>query len=103
MDRALLFCRRAPGITFGAGDFASIAYDKFMGGHFFERVAGLLSERFPDVSVEDFAGPCRAAFAGAFPDADRYMPDTVHYFSETRDRFDKPAYRDTGQRPRWRP
>jgi hypothetical protein len=84
-------------------DFHSITYDKFMGGHFFDRLVGACRERHPDLSAEDFRRPCREAFARLFPDHKTYFPPTVRYFSEQRDRFGKPLYEDTGQAPRWRP
>ncbi|PIE71496.1 MAG: hypothetical protein CSA22_03040 [Deltaproteobacteria bacterium] len=85
------------------GVFASITYDMFMGNHFFDRIVSCCLEQVHDLSVEDFRAPCRALFAELFPEHRAYMPDTVHYFSEQRDRFNKPFYQDTGMRPVWRP
>lgn len=85
------------------GDFNSITYDKFMGGHFFDRLVAALAERDPALEVEDFRGPCREEFARLFPEHRRYLPRTIQYFSEERDEFGKPLYLDTGQPPVWRP
>jgi len=86
-----------------SGDFNSITYDKFMGGHFFDRLVAALVERVPGLNVEDFRGPCREEFARLFPEHRRYLPRTIQYFSEERDEFGKPLYQDTGQPPVWRP
>ena len=87
------------------GEFLSIAYDKFMGGHFFDPLMAAASALDPQLTPEDFRGPCRDEFARTFPEpeAERYFPGTVHYFTEERDRFGKPLYQDTGQPPNWRP
>jgi hypothetical protein len=85
------------------GAFLSIAYDKFMGGHFFEPLVTTLMDRDPRLGWDDFRGPCRDEFARAFPEGDRYLPRTVRYFSETRDAFGKPLHEDTGAPPTWRP
>ena len=60
-------------------------------------------ERHPALRAENFREPVRQEFARIFPEHERYMPRTVHYFSEERDRFGKPLYKDTGQAPQWRP
>ena len=86
-----------------SGAFNSIAYDKFMGGHFFDSLLKPLLEQNPALSMEDFRRPVRDVFDGAFPEHERYLPRTVHYFSEDRDRFGKPLYQDTGRAPQWRP
>jgi hypothetical protein len=86
-----------------SGEFASIAYDKFMGGHFFDSLLRMLQERDPGLDVRRVIGPCQEAFEAAFPDHRRYLPGTIHYFSEKRDRFGKPLFQDTGEKPRWRP
>ena len=86
-----------------SGAFNSIAYDKFMGGHFFDSLLEPLLEQDPTLSMEDFRRPVRDVFDGAFPEHERYVPRTVHYFSEDRDRFGKPLYQDTGRAPQWRP
>lgn len=85
------------------GEFCSIAYDMFMGSHFFERVIECCTARNGNLGAEDFRAPCRELFAELFPDHDQYLPRTVHYFSEKRDRFNKPLYEDTGKKPAWRP
>jgi len=85
------------------GEFASISYDMFMGSHFFERVVECCVQRFPHLVPEDFRGPCRERFAELFPDFGRYLPDDVCYFSEKRDKFNKPLYEHTGRKPVWRP
>lgn len=85
------------------GAFNSIAYDKFMGGHFFERLAEPLLNAGSSATLDDLARPCRDEFARLFPDHERYLPRTVHYFTERRDRFGKPHVEDTGALPRWRP
>ncbi|AEY02033.1 siderophore synthetase component-like protein [Oceanimonas sp. GK1] len=86
-----------------SNEFHSITYDKFMGSHFFDRIVAACTERYPSLVRADFTGPCREEFAHCFPDHARYLPPRVWYFSELRDRFNKPLYQDTGQRPEWRP
>ncbi|MFC1662236.1 IucA/IucC family C-terminal-domain containing protein, partial [Gemmatimonadota bacterium] len=86
-----------------SGQFNSIAYDKFMGGHFFDHLLALLEQRFPGLEREDFRSPCRDEFARLFPEHSRYLPRTIHYFSEERDQFGKPLFQDTGRAPAWRP
>jgi hypothetical protein len=86
-----------------SGEFASIAYDKFMGGHFFDSVLAMLVEEDPGLNPRRLVEPCRDAFAEAFPDHEKYLPRTIQYFSDDRDRFGKPLFRDTGEKPRWRP
>ncbi len=85
------------------GAFNSIAYDKFMGGHFFDPLVGVLLETIPRLSLEDFRGPCRDEFTRIFPEQERYLPRTVQYFSDVRDRFGNPLHHDTGVAPTWRP
>ena len=85
------------------GMFGSIAYDKFMGDHFFEAVVEAVRSHHPNIRAEEFRGPCREEFARLFPEHREYLPSTVYYFSETRDRFGKPAFQNTGEAPRWRP
>lgn len=88
---------------FEDGTFASIAYDRFVGGHFFSYLARAFMERDPRLSLEDFQGPCREEFGRLFGDHGRYLPRTVHYFAEARDPHGKPLDIDTGERPAWRP
>jgi hypothetical protein len=88
---------------FEDGAFASIAYDRFVGGHFFSYLASALMERDPRLSMEDLRSPCREEFGRVFGDHERYLPRSVHYFSEERDAHGKPLYHDTGERPTWRP
>jgi len=88
---------------FEDGAFASIAYDRFTGGHFFSYLAGALMERDPRLSMEDFQKPCREEFGRLFGDHERYLPRSVHYFSREWDAHGKPFYHDTGERPVWRP
>ena len=83
--------------------FLSIAYDKFMGGHFFDRLVASCMEKWPELNAEDFCRPCRDEFMRIFPDSARYFPKSIWYFSEERDRFDKPRFEDTGKAPKWRP
>lgn len=85
------------------GVFASISYDRFMGGHFFDRLVALCQAQEPRLRREDFTAPCRAEFARRLPDHARYLPRTEWYFSETRDRYRKPGFEDTGATPQWRP
>ena len=85
------------------GAFNSIAYDKFMGGHFFDPLVATLVEASPRLTADDLRGPCRDEFERLFPEQDRYLPRTVQYFSDERDRFGKPLYGDTGAAPSWRP
>jgi hypothetical protein len=86
-----------------SGEFNSIAYDKFMGGHFFDQILESLGLRYPGLDPETFRGPCREEFARLFPDHRDYLPRTVQYFSEERDQFGKPLFQDTGRAPVWRP
>ena len=81
------------------GKFNSIAYDMFMGSHFFDRIGECCIGRYPGLTMEAFTQPCRAFFASVFQNHDTYMPETVHYFSEERDAFNKPLFQDTGQKP----
>ena len=83
--------------------FHSIVYDKFMGGHFFDRIVALCREKFPKLAKEDFCKPCRDEFERIFPDHRKYFPQTIQYFSEERDQFGKPLFQDTGRAPEWRP
>ena len=83
--------------------FHSIAYDKFMGGHFFDRIVTACQEKYPDLSKENFTRPCLEEFDRIFPEHTEYFPQTVWYFSEKRDQFNKPLYQDTGLSPVWRP
>jgi hypothetical protein len=82
--------------------FHSITYDKFMGGHFFDRIVATCQEKYPDLEAEDLRKPCRDEFARIFPDSARHFPKTVWYFSEKRDQFNKPLSQDTGEAPEWR-
>lgn len=88
---------------FEDGVFASIAYDRFVGGHFFSYLAEVLMQRDARLSIEDFRRPCREEFGRLFADHERYLPRAVHYFSEQRDEHGKPLYRNTGEPPAWRP
>lgn len=83
--------------------FHSITYDRFMGGHFFDRIVQACLDRYPGLSIEDFRAPCRETFARLLPEHRRYFPETVWYFSEKRDAFNKPLFRNTGLAPLWRP
>jgi hypothetical protein len=56
------------------GTFASIAYDRMMGGHFFDHLLAPVLAAFPSLSPEDFRGPCREEFTRLFPDHQRYLP-----------------------------
>jgi hypothetical protein len=85
------------------GAFHSITYDKFMGGHFFDRLVESCRGKYPDISKSDFTKPCRDEFARLFPEYGTYFPKTVWYFSEKRDQYNKPLYQDTGVIPEWRP
>ncbi len=85
------------------GAFASIAYDRFVGGHFFTYLANSLIARHARLKMEDFSGPVREEFGRLFPDHERYLPRTVRYFSDERDRHGKPLHTDTRERPVWRP
>jgi hypothetical protein len=86
-----------------SGEFNSITYDKFMGGHFFDPLVAALVKEDLDLDVEDFREPCHEEFARLFPERRRYLPRTIQYFSEERDEFGKPLCQDTGQPPVWRP
>jgi hypothetical protein len=83
--------------------FHSITYDRFMGGHFFDRLVTACQEKYPHLSKEQFTQPCREEFSRILPQYPDYFPKTVWYFSEDRDRFNKPLYQDTGDVPEWRP
>jgi len=86
-----------------SGEFSSITYDRFMGGHFFDPLVATLRRGDPSLREADFRDPCTEEFARIFPEHQEYLPRTVHYFSEERDQFGKPLYRDTGETPSWRP
>jgi hypothetical protein len=86
-----------------SNEFHSITYDKFMGGHFFDRIVASCQEKYPYLKKEGFRKPCRDEFARIFPDHATYLPKTIQYFSEERDQFGKPLYQDTGKAPVWRP
>ena len=86
-----------------SGEFNSITYDMFMGSHFFDAVIACCLERYPELVPEAFRAPCRQLFTELFPDHKEFFPETVHYFSEKRDKFNKPLYKDTGKKPGWRP
>jgi siderophore synthetase component len=83
--------------------FHSITYDRFMGGHFFDRLVMVCQERYPQIAKADFTEACREEFARLFPDYKSYFPETVWYFSEERDEYNKPLFQDTGTPPEWRP
>jgi hypothetical protein len=85
-----------------SGHFLSITYDKFMGGHFFDRIVEACREYDPHLTADDFRQPCRTEFQRIFPEHQRYFPKTVQYFSEKRDPFGKPFFLDTGKIPDWR-
>jgi hypothetical protein len=85
------------------GAFCSITYDRFIGGHFFDRLVQACLDRYPYLDRDDFTRPCRAEFARCLPEYADYFPETVWYFSEQRDQFNKPLHRDTGATPQWRP
>jgi hypothetical protein len=86
-----------------SNEFHSITYDKFMGGHFFDRILASCQEKYPYLKKEDFRKPCRDEFARIFPNHATYLPKTIRYFSEERDQFGKPLYQNTGKAPDWRP
>ncbi len=86
-----------------SGEFCSIAYDMFMGSHFFDRIISCCQQRFPKLCPEDFKAPCRKHFAALFPEYKTYFPKDVYYFSEQRDQFNKPLYTNTETQPSWRP
>jgi hypothetical protein len=83
--------------------FHSITYDRFMGGHFFDRLVEACQKRYPQLSKAEFTGPCCDEFARLIPEYKQYFPETVWYFSEERDQFNKPLHKDTGAQPEWRP
>lgn len=85
------------------GEFGSITYDKFMGGHFFDSLVGAAMGRDRSLRLEDFRDPCRKEFGRLFPEHETYLPRTVQYFSEERDQFGKPLFIDTETSPSWRP
>jgi hypothetical protein len=89
--------------SFEDGAFASIAYDRFAGGHFFGYLASVLIERNPRLLIEDFRRPCREEFGLLFGDHERYLPRSVHYLSKEWDAHGKPLHHNTGERPAWRP
>jgi len=86
-----------------SGEFNSITYDMFMGSHFFDFIVACCCKRFPHLGYEDFRAPCRELFGDTFPDYREYFPATICYFSENRDQFNKPLYKNTGREPDWRP
>ncbi len=84
------------------GHFASIAYDKFMGAHFFEEIVSLCHRTY-GVSADSFRRPCRDEFLRLLPEHQNYFPSSVQYFSEEYDQFGKPGFHDTQHPPVWRP
>nr|WP_319394756.1 IucA/IucC family protein [uncultured Desulfobacter sp.] len=84
-------------------EFHSITYDRFMGGHFFDRIVLACQEHYPNLKKEQFTEPCKDEFVKIFPNHKKYLPDSIWYFSEERDEFNKPLYRNTKQKPEWRP
>jgi len=84
-------------------EFNSITYDMFMGSHFFDFIVACCCKKYPHLSRKDFREPCCELFSDAFPDYKDYFPATVYYFSEKRDQFNKPLYKNTGSKPCWRP
>lgn len=86
-----------------SAEFHSITYDKFMGGHFFDRIVAVCQGKYPDLKKEDFCKPCCEEFTRIFPDHAKYLPRTIWYFSEKRDQFNKPLFQDTRKVPEWRP
>jgi siderophore synthetase component len=85
------------------GTFHSIAFDRFMGNHFFDRLVQACISRYPGVTEADFTQPFKATFEHYFPEHRDYMPQNIWYFSELRDRYNKPLSQDTGEVPKWRP
>jgi hypothetical protein len=85
------------------GEFNSIAFDKFMGGHFFDQLLSTVQRFHPNLDIPAIREVSRVEFARIFPEHERYLPGRVQYFSEDRDRFGKPLFLDTGEAPRWRP
>lgn len=83
--------------------FHSIAYDRFMGNHFFTRLVECCIAKYPSLTKEDFTIPCQKEFARRLPEYRDYFPKNIWYFSEERDEFNKPLYEDTGAVPEWRP
>ena len=83
--------------------FGSIAYDKFIGHHFFDFLAECVCRHFPNVRMADFTGPCKNEFKQIFPDHKNFLPPTEHYFTRRRDNFGKPMYKNLGTAPKWRP
>ena len=85
------------------GAFHSIAYDRFMGNHFFSRLVDCCIAKYPQLEKSDFTQACQRLFTDKFPEYRAYFPKNVWYFSEKRDQFNKPFYEDTGIAPEWRP
>ncbi len=86
-----------------SGEFASITYDMFMGNHFFDRLIACCLQRYAHLTASDFMEPCCHLFAKIFPEHADYIPRHVFYFSEKRDRYNKPLYEQTNKMPSWRP
>jgi len=83
--------------------FHSITYDCFMGHHFFDRLVDLCQRADPGLNPKDFHGPCKEEFQSRFPQHAEVFPKHIWYFSEQRDQFGKPLYKNTGEKPVWRP
>ncbi len=83
--------------------FHSITYDRFMGNHFFSRLVEYCMANYPQLTKEDFTIPCQQEFARRLPEYSDYFPKNIWYFSEKRDKYNKPFYQDTGDAPEWRP
>jgi siderophore synthetase component len=83
--------------------FHSVVYDRFMGNHFFTRLVECCLAKYPWLKKEDFTQPCQQEFARRLPEYRNYFPKNIWYFSEQRDKYNKPFYEDTGMIPEWRP
>lgn len=85
------------------GTFHSIAYDRFMGNHFFSRLVEACIAKYPQLTKQDFTQACQQEFAARLPEYRDYFPKNIWYFSEERDEYNKPFHQDTGVAPEWRP
>jgi len=82
--------------------YLSITFDKFVGNHHFENLAKLLQTEF-GIDPQELRDACKEEFARHLPNHEKYLPRTIHYFSDERDEANHPIVIDTKEAPLWRP
>lgn len=81
--------------------YYSLTYDSFVGHHLFDFLAKTVKEYY-GIEKEILQTACRAKFRESFPEADRYFPRTVLYYSEHCTDGFRQDLTDTGKVPDWR-